>query len=227
MSNPHAHDNPIREIVRSERFASYLQPIFDIRTSAGFGYELLNRPFGINAENFYRMAFQLGYGQTLNAIALRRALAVARVVSTPVFVNVFPSDLRPADYDLVAGTKLVLEFSEHDAMRDVQRLRQETVERGIRVALDDFGTGHANLRSLIELTPAFVKLDRSVLSGLHESDVKKDLVRALTGLARDRFHLVAEGIEQPEEQACLVELEVPLGQGYHLGRPQRLTYRFP
>lgn len=221
------YDNArVRGIVVNEFFASYLQPVYDIRTLTGFGYELLNRPYGMNTEPFYRRALQRGYGTNLNGIALRRACAIADVVTTPVFVNVFPSSLAPGDLESAATRKLVLEFSEQDSLPDIHHLRRETMTRRIRVALDDFGTGHANLRALVELEPSFIKLDRTIVSRVHTSPLKQAAVRALIELSHGRFSLVAEGIEEPEELALLANLGVPYGQGYLLGKPKRLAYRF-
>jgi EAL domain-containing protein (putative c-di-GMP-specific phosphodiesterase class I) len=68
--------------------------------------------------------------------------------------------------------------------------------------------------------PSYLKLDRSLVSGLHADSDRAALVGALVSYA-DRVGslLIAEGVERDEEVRALLELEVPLAQGFRLGRP--------
>jgi EAL domain-containing protein (putative c-di-GMP-specific phosphodiesterase class I) len=117
---------------------------------------------------------------------------------------------------------VICEITEHVAIEDYPAIRS-ALERlaGIRVAVDDAGAGFASFRHILELRPSFVKLDRSLVAGIDGDPVRQALIAGMRhfALAAGCF-LVAEGIETEAELATLRELEVPLGQGYLLGRAE-------
>ena len=93
-------------------------------------------------------------------------------------------------------------------------------ERGVRLAVDDMGAGYSGLRQITTVQPSYLKLDRSLVSGIDRDGDRAALVKALVGYAEHVGSLlVAEGIEHAEELAALIELGVPLAQGFYLGRP--------
>ena len=70
------------------------------------------------------------------------------------------------------------------------------------------------------MTPEIIKLDISLVSKVHESTNKREMVRLLSEYARrHQISTVAEGIEEAPEAAVCAQLEVRWLQGYHLGRP--------
>jgi EAL domain-containing protein (putative c-di-GMP-specific phosphodiesterase class I) len=88
------------------------------------------------------------------------------------------------------------------------------------MAVDDAGAGFSSFRHILELRPAFVKLDRSLVAGIDADPVRQALIAGMCHFATSAgCRLVAEGIETEAELATLIELEVPLGQGYLLGYP--------
>jgi len=70
--------------------------------------------------------------------------------------------------------------------------------------------------------PEYLKLDRSLIRGIDRNPEQAALVGALVGYA-DRVGslLVAEGVETAQELEALLQLRVPLVQGFHLARPGR------
>ena len=90
-------------------------------------------------------------------------------------------------------------------------------------AIDDAGSGYASLQSIAELRPNFLKISNTLVTGLHEDSIKRDVVEMLVRLAhRIDAQTVAEGIETEAEKAEIKGLGVTYGQGYLLGRPVRL-----
>jgi hypothetical protein len=86
--------------------------------------------------------------------------------------------------------------------------------------VDDAGAGYAGLRHLLALRPAIIKLDRELIRDVDIDKAKLALVELLGVFAgRIDAWVLAEGIERPGELAALVDLGVPLGQGYALARP--------
>ena len=90
---------------------------------------------------------------------------------------------------------------------------------GVRIALDDFGTGYATLTQLLSFHLDKIKIDRSFVSRLDQSEDSLVIVRAILGLAKG-FGLTttAEGIEDVEQLARLKEIGCAEGQGYLFGK---------
>ena len=132
-------------------------------------------------------------------------------------------DVRAAFATAPDLSRVFVEVTEHGAIDDLDGVRAELAElrsRGARIAIDDAGAGYAGLGVLLALRPQLVKLDGALVSGLDHDPVKRVLVRALGELSGSiDAWVLAEGIEHDAELAELIDLGVPLGQGYHLGRP--------
>jgi hypothetical protein len=83
------------------------------------------------------------------------------------------------------------------------------------------GAGFASLRHILELRPAFVKLDRSLIAGLESDEARQAMIVGLRHFARSvGCLLIAEGIETEAELEVLRSLEIQLAQGFLLGRPR-------
>ncbi len=68
--------------------------------------------------------------------------------------------------------------------------------------------------------PDIVKLDRALITGIHNDVARMALVESFVRFARDVGATVcAEGIETLDELAVLADLDVEWGQGFVLARP--------
>ena len=82
------------------------------------------------------------------------------------------------------------------------------------------GTGYSALHVLAELQPDFIKLDKMLVRDLPDEPIKRNLVSAITGFARDSQSVViAEGVETGEQADFLVENGCDSVQGYFYSRP--------
>ena len=91
---------------------------------------------------------------------------------------------------------------------------------GVRLCIDDFGTGHSSLSRLQVFPIDTLKIDRSFIPV--DSDLDKDweLVKSIINLGHSlSMHVVAEGVETPEQQEKLKQLGCDFGQGYLYSRP--------
>lgn len=99
-------------------------------------------------------------------------------------------------------------------------LLQQCRSLGVHVHLDDFGTGYSSFGSLQAHPADALKIDRSFIDLLAESERDRALVRALVDMARALgLDVIAEGVETPEQLAVLRELGCRYVQGYLLHRP--------
>jgi len=209
------------------------QPVVDLDQGTVVGYEALAR-FGAGHRSpspWFAAADQAGRRADLEAHLLQQVLEALPSAPADTFlaVNLSPRLLLagPVWSMLVAAgdlSGLVIELTEHEHVENLSRLRRrlDTIrEHGGTLALDDVGAGWSGLRQVVELRPEIVKIDRSLVARLHE-DRARAAVTELLGAFTERVGgvLLAEGVEQLDELSALLNLDVHLGQGYLLGRPQ-------
>jgi EAL domain-containing protein (putative c-di-GMP-specific phosphodiesterase class I) len=118
--------------------------------------------------------------------------------------------------------RIVLEVTEHAQVGDYSDFARaiEDLGRPVCLAVDDAGAGFASFRHILELRPAFVKLDISLVRGIDADPAKQALVAGMHHFARmTKRRLIAEGVETEAEAEALRSLDVRLGQGYLFGRP--------
>jgi EAL domain-containing protein (putative c-di-GMP-specific phosphodiesterase class I)/CheY-like chemotaxis protein len=213
-----------------------MQPILSWRRRSVYAYESLLRtdePTLRSPVDFIEVAERLGCTAELGR-TIRRKIA-AQIADAPaaaqIFVNLHPTDLVDDELCSAQGalapfaSRVVLEVTERAALEQVRGLNVAVVrlrELGYRLALDDLGAGYAGLSSFALLEPEIVKVDMSLVRGIHKSPVKQKLFRSFTTLCRDiDTDIIAEGVEVPEERDCLAELGGDLFQGYLFARPGR------
>jgi diguanylate cyclase (GGDEF)-like protein len=166
------------------------------------------------------------------ALAQRRAWA-DRGRELTVAVNVSPSNLVDEGFpDEVAGllarhgvpaTALVLEVTESLLMADRERavrVLSALRETGVGISIDDYGTGYSSLAYLASLPVTELKLDRTFVSAMNDSDRSASIVTSTLQLAHALgLVFVAEGAEDRATVDALAALGCDVVQGYHLSRP--------
>ena len=121
---------------------------------------------------------------------------------------------------------LVIELTESTIMyntdANLERL-QQLKALGVRLAIDDFGTGYSSLSYLHRFPIDILKIDRSFVSRLTNSDNGPELARAVITLGETLgLDTVAEGIELEPQVASLLELGCVAGQGFLFASPGSL-----
>lgn len=107
-----------------------------------------------------------------------------------------------------------------DGAEPVIALMESLNKRGIQVAIDDFGTGFSSLSYLRDLPTHKVKLDRSFISKTLTDRRTAAIVQGVITMAHHMdMVVVAEGIEEAEEQTDLMRRGCDLLQGYRFSRP--------
>ena len=91
---------------------------------------------------------------------------------------------------------------------------------GVRIDLDDFGTGYSSLSYLHQFPIDTLKIDRSFISRIGETEEGREIVHTIMSLAQSLdMEVVAEGVETEQQLEMLRELRCSYAQGYHLSRP--------
>ena len=120
------------------------------------------------------------------------------------------------------GAQLELEITESVAVLPTQLL-QATLSAlrtlGVTIAIDDFGTGYSSLSYLERLPLDRIKIDRSFVRQLGESQEAR-IAEMIAQLGRKLgLQVLAEGIEDASAWQALRAMGCQEGQGYHVARP--------
>ena len=234
------------QALERNQMAIYYQPKVDLHTGSVIGFEALLRwrhpAYGLILPSvFIPIAEDTGLIVSLGNWILRHACLQLKAWQTkfpclpPLSMNVNVSVKQLVGPQLIDAVERVLEetgihpetlkleitesslMPEIDSALDVlSRLRSLHVG----LSLDDFGTGYSSLSCLRTLHFDSLKIDRSFVQRLHSDPESRAIVEAILNLAsRLRMTVVAEGIENEEQRAQLVDLGCNSGQGFLFSKP--------
>ena len=121
------------------------------------------------------------------------------------------------EFDL-PGSALELEFTERVLIEDAPatlRTFAELRRMGVILTIDDFGEGYSALNYLRRLPIHGLKLSQLFVEGVPDNRSDVAVCEAVGAIARSLgLGLVAEGVELEAQRRFLLELGVPVGQGF-------------
>jgi EAL domain-containing protein (putative c-di-GMP-specific phosphodiesterase class I) len=226
-----AQSIPPSSHIAAEDLSVVFQPIVRVQTLRIFAYEALVRcrlPEFRDPTVLFERAVDFACTGPLGRMI--REVAMPLCSAYPIFLNVHPSELedrwllRPDDpmfmhdHDVYVEITEAVPFTHFRLCHDV--LRELRSRAHMHLVVDDLGAGYSNLKSICDLEPKIVKLDRGVIAGTTPGSRQQKLVRAVVRLCEDLgAEVVAEGIETPTEFRALRETGIHLAQGYLFARP--------
>ncbi len=219
-------------VLEAREFHPVFQPIVAVDTREVVGFEALTRfADGARPDLRFDEATRAGMGPAFELAAIETAVAqLDRLPPGFVSLNISPRsvidqpDAIRAALRASSSRTTVLELTEHVQIEDYEALRAaiRTLGADVEVAVDDAGAGFASMRHILELRPAFAKLDISLVRGIDEDDLRQGLAAGLNYFAlRTGCQLIAEGVETRAEADTLQRLGIEFAQGYLYGRPER------
>jgi diguanylate cyclase (GGDEF)-like protein/PAS domain S-box-containing protein len=235
-------ENRLRAAVRANAFTLHYQPILSVDGSEVIGAEALCRWHDpvlghVSPGEFIPVAETCGLivpmGRWILEEACRQATAWKEAGLPPlrISVNVSSRQLRH-DEDAAALLALIgrydpewltIEITESTLMHDVERTSRffdAARAMGARIALDDFGTGYSSLGYLRNYRIDTLKIDKSFVDHIEESNSDLSLVATIISMGRTLgMKTVAEGVENEHQIAYLATLGCDYVQGYHYCRP--------
>ena len=239
-------ETDLRQAIIGKQLHLYYQPIINKLDTQIIGYEALIRwqhpEHGlIMPIDFIAIAEETGLIHELGALALHEACleAMRWPGEQSVAVNLSPVQFR--NHGLVAqvqaalaesglpAARLELEITE-SVLLDNNQANIQTLQNlkalGVRIALDDFGTGYSSLSYLRTFAFDKIKIDKSFVHDMGESQEAIAIIRAITGMGRSlHIEVTAEGVESDEQFMRLKAEGCSHFQGYLFGRPQPAEYR--
>jgi predicted signal transduction protein with EAL and GGDEF domain/FixJ family two-component response regulator len=237
-------ENELQHACENDMLQLHYQPKLDLATGRIIGVEALLRwPHAergwIAPDVFIPVAEETGLIFAIGERVIDRActqlatwaeeglghLSVAVNVSVQQFLRADFVDtvLRALRHHGVAPQRLELEITEsllmqnlQDATAAMRRLR----EAGIGLSIDDFGTGYSSLGYLRQLPVDALKIDRSFVRDLPQSEDDAAICAAIIAMARElKIKVIAEGVETAEQLDFLRHHRCDQVQGYYIGRP--------
>jgi EAL domain-containing protein (putative c-di-GMP-specific phosphodiesterase class I)/GGDEF domain-containing protein len=218
-------------------------PIVVTATAEIYGYEALARGSlrGLRSpEVLFSVADEANLIWELSRLCRRRAIEGIESNLEPhqlLFLNIDPHDFRDPTFryldvdelGIEQPERIVLEITERTAITDYpafQEYLRVFREQGFRFAVDDAGSGYAGLGSIANLSPDYIKLDISLISGIDTNFMKQNLVETMVSFADDHgIKVIAEGVEREEEYEAVKALGVHLTQGFLFHNPRYVGKR--
>ncbi|MEA2608964.1 MAG: hypothetical protein QOJ75_1207 [Chloroflexota bacterium] len=222
----------LESVIARAAFHPVFQPIVNLETGQPIGYEALTRfDDGTPPDRVFDAARRTGLGDVLETAALEAAIRDSEdlPVGPWLSLNVSPRFAVGGRLPMILGQRtrpVVLEITEHETVDDYRVLRDAVAALGpdVRIAVDDAGSGIANFNHLVEMRPAFIKLDISLIRGVNADLTRQALIVGLRHFAQTIGHtIIAEGVETRAERTTLRALDIEYGQGYLLGRPAEVS----
>ena len=141
------------------------------------------------------------------------------LVEHDAFINDVLSALDKHD---LPGSALKVEITENVIMNDMSsaiRKLRELATHEIKIAIDDFGTGYSSLSYLQQFPINTLKIDKSFVSSINESEEATSIVDAIVAMAKGlKLDLIAEGVETEPQLEYLKSLGCESIQGYLFGK---------
>jgi diguanylate cyclase (GGDEF)-like protein len=234
----------LRNAIARKEFRLLYQPQVDLRSGRIVGVEALlrwERPDAgtISPSTFIPVAEETGQivaiGDWVLHAACVQAKAWQRAGHGPIMMSVNVSARQFREGSLVERVShalaesgleascLELELTESLIMQDVGRAiatMSELQAMGVHLSIDDFGTGYSSLSALKSFPISRLKIDRSFVQDLPDSEDDKVIATAVISLGHKLdLRVIAEGVETEAQLAFLRENECDEMQGFYFSRP--------
>lgn len=234
----------IRKSIDNNHFQVVYQPIYSVGKNGYFQVEALLRLHdaelgAVGPEEFIPIAEEQGLIHDLGLYVLKQVCRMLaerqekRLSSLDVHVNVstlqfsrdgfFDRFMEVIDRYSVDPCRIVIEVTESLMIQSfdyIMTVMNRFIARGVRFSLDDFGTGYSSLNYIAALPISSIKLDKSFIDRMQDSEMYRLLIKNVIGIARRlRFELIAEGVENEIQMKGLKQLGCDAMQGYYFSRP--------
>ncbi|MDR6950891.1 diguanylate cyclase (GGDEF)-like protein [Ancylobacter sp. 3268] len=232
-------ETDLQRALKENELTLFYQPQFAVDGRTVIGFEALLRWIHparglVSPAEFVPIAEHSGLITELDLWAVRRACEqAADWGGARMAVNLSPVDFRMRD--LVGAIRRILDETGFPA----ERLEIEITENlllgnqpeafasltalramGVRIALDDFGSGYSSLGYLRRFRVDTIKIDRSFIQNIGQTDDAAAIIDCVVRLARAlAITVTAEGVETREQLRYLQSVGCHHVQGYLLASP--------
>jgi diguanylate cyclase (GGDEF)-like protein len=238
-------ENALREALKNDEFFLVFQPQVNLHTNETSGFEALIRwnsaEFGIVPPfKFIPILEETGLIYSVGEWIIQQALGFIKSGKSrnkKVSINLSALQCSVSNFSAqiekmikehnvdpqrvefeITETLLINDFSQTEMfLTDISKL-------GCTIALDDFGTGYTSFSYLTKLPIDTIKIDRSLITGIHQNDDLKNIVRAIVTMSNSLgIENIFEGVETEDELTVLKEIHAKIIQGYLFSKPLELS----
>ena len=125
------------------------------------------------------------------------------------------SQLPPKNLEIEITESIII-----DSFENALVTLSELKKMGIRIAIDDFGTGYSSLSYLNNIPANLLKIDKSFIDRMNESESSKQYVEAIISMGHILgLEVISEGVEEKEQLETLLKIGCDYVQGFLWGRP--------
>ena len=234
----------IQNAIKNNRIEVFFQPKFSLETQELIGAEALARWLTEDGTYRYPADFvpileKTGHVTDLDFCIYTNVLQALQdwkkqgMKLVPIAVNFSKNNERVEKFDErisrlaeqygVESKYIEIEVNEEmllaekegtaDSIRDLQN-------RGFRITLDDFGSGKESLSMLINAPVNIVKIGRSFLQRIGNSEMEQNYVRCMCDMISSvKKEAVFEGVETKEQADFLSDCGFTTAQGFLFERP--------
>ncbi|AQS37741.1 EAL domain-containing protein [Shewanella psychrophila] len=236
----------LHQALNENKIVPYFQAQMDAKTGDIVGFEVLcriqlgNKLQLLSPASFLELAESHNLLNDLTEKLLDKALSQWKLISQDdscdncsLSINLSPSQLNQASWpnrlvkychdNQIARSQLTIEITENQALSEqsqysnISRLRLHD----FGVAIDDFGTGYTNLIQLCCLPISELKLDMSLVRGIHHDPLAQTILKSLQEISSKLgVKLVAEGVEDLRDLNYLEKIDNLRLQGFLICRPK-------
>ncbi|MGN1090144.1 MAG: EAL domain-containing protein, partial [Huintestinicola sp.] len=229
--------NIFSQLIDLNLFKYHFQPIVSAGTGEIVAYEALMRTdasIGLNPLQILELAEKQDRLYDIERLTFSNVISSIKdnpdiFESRKLFFNAISSHiLTDEDFQNIikdnqdAVKKLVIELTEQTEISDssLSVVHERISSQKMQLAIDDYGSGYSNTSNLIRYDPVYVKIDRSLISGIDSDTRKQNIVQStIESLHANGYIALAEGVETSGELRTLIHMGVDLIQGFYLARP--------
>jgi len=231
-----------QQILYDKNVSSVYQPIVDLSSGNILGYEALTR--GPEGSQFHSPIELFKFAELEDSVYILDRLAREKALngcqslesSHKVFINVPSTIINDPMFTPgltrtlleqcgIKPHQVVFEITERSSIRDFESMKlvlEHYRSQGYQIAIDDAGAGYSSLQAIAELQPDYIKVDSSLVHGVHKDKIKENILRTFITMAQHmNIRLIAEGIEDHEDLHKIISMGVEYAQGFYLGRPNK------
>ena len=227
----------VNRIIDENLFDYHFQPIVNSTDGEIYSFEALMRPKSELCPSPFHIIKYAEIADRMDDIESRTFINVLGILDNKkdifgdrrVFINsILKAQLNDEDYGTTISLlekhpgSVVMEMTEQSELNDAELEEVRAVYRnaGVEIAIDDYGTGYSNIQNLLRYMPYYVKIDRSLMTDIHNSKKKRHFVRNIIDFCHENGIIaLAEGVETSEELSTVILLGVDLIQGYYTAKP--------
>ena len=227
----------IKTAIAHDKIVPYFQPIINNTTQEIEKYECLVRLIDekdkvISPYFFLDIAKQSKLYESITKIMIKKSFQTFSNSSLEFSINLSIEDI--VDYNLFGYIKNMLsiyplasqvcfELLETERIEDYKVISDfvsEVRALGCKVSIDDFGSGYSNFSHLLNLNFDYLKIDASLIKGIHEDKSKQTIVKTIVTFAQELgIKTIAEFVESKEVYEHVTQMGIDYSQGYYFSPP--------